>query len=186
MVAGVDLSIPIGPKKHVLKFKDCSACPLYRLTTQKVFYRGATSPTILFVGEAPGESEDACGMPFMGVSGKLLDQAIRESGIPFEARAFTNSIACTPFSDKSRDHIGTPTKEHIKACSARLKDLVESLSPRKIVALGDKANQALKLLKVDFVHLIHPSAILRSGGEESVDYKRFILQLKKLKQELGL
>ena len=178
--------VPIGPKKHVKAFQNCTGCPLHALTTQKVFYRGSNSPKVLFVGEAPGESEDACGMPFMGVSGRLLNQAFADAKIPMEARAITNAIACTPFTDTSRSTIRTPTKEEIKACSPRLKDLINSTSPVKLVALGDKASQALKLLKVDFLHLMHPAFILRKGGTESVDYKRFVLQLRKLKQEMGL
>ncbi len=121
-----------------------------------------------------------------GVGGTLVDKAMMEAGIMTYYRGYTNAIACTPYDSPKRDFIRQPAKDEIKACSPRLRDLINSSSPRKIIALGDKAKQALTLLKVDFVALAHPMAIIRKGGEGSVDYKRLVLQLKKIKEELGL
>jgi DNA polymerase len=172
--------------EHFLQWACCKKCPLHKLASCKVFHRGAFRPKILFVGEAPGESEDSLGQPFVGVSGKLIDLAISEAGIEGKYRSFTNTVLCAPYEDKSRSSFREPAKDEMKACSPRLKEIIEILKPEKIVALGNKAKQALTMLKVDFLAYVHPAYILRKGGAESVDFKRLVLQLKKLKQELGI
>lgn len=55
--------------------KECAACrrcPHGETRTQTVFAKGDPLSTLCFVGEAPGEEEDAQGLPFMGDSGRFL------------------------------------------------------------------------------------------------------------------
>lgn len=44
-----------------------------------VLARGKVPCDVLFVGEAPGESEDALGSPFVGPAGKLLDRVVAKA-----------------------------------------------------------------------------------------------------------
>ena len=145
-----------------------------------MFYRGSFPCDILLVGEAPGESEDSTGLPFIGLSGNLLDLIIKESGLSKHRIGITNTVLCTPYEDSTRVSIREPTKEETKCCSERLLDFLKVNPPKLIIALGKVAERTLKQLKVQHQAVLHPSAILRSGGEESVAYARTILNLKEI------
>jgi uracil-DNA glycosylase family 4 len=53
-----------------------------------VLVRGSVPCDVLFIGEAPGQSEDVVGRPFVGPAGKLLDRIIEDalSGITVNKR----------------------------------------------------------------------------------------------------
>ena len=55
------------------EIEQCSACPLSEWATNKVIGRGFWAAPILFVGEAPGKTEDEKGLPFVGAAGNVLD-----------------------------------------------------------------------------------------------------------------
>ena len=61
--------------------KACVKCPLARTRTTVVFGEGNERADLVFVGEAPGEDEDAQGRPFVGRAGKFLDQMIQRVGL---------------------------------------------------------------------------------------------------------
>ncbi len=46
-----------------------------------VVSRGNPEAQIVIIGEAPGAKEDELGKPFVGRSGKLLDQLLQNAGI---------------------------------------------------------------------------------------------------------
>ena len=66
--------------------KTCKGCDLYQRATQTVFGEGAQDPSVMFVGEQPGDREDREGHPFVGPAGRLLDQALAEAEIGDTAR----------------------------------------------------------------------------------------------------
>jgi len=59
----------------------CTACPLYRNATQTVFGEGPQRAPMMLVGEAPGDSEDLTGHPFIGRAGRLLARGLVGAGI---------------------------------------------------------------------------------------------------------
>ena len=61
---------------HVEKWKDCQRCPLGQQRSNICLARGTVPCDVLFIGEAPGVSEDTFGLPFVGPAGQLLDQII--------------------------------------------------------------------------------------------------------------
>lgn len=61
---------------HVEKWRDCTACPLHCQRSNICLARGSVPCAVLFIGEAPGQVEDALGQPFRGPAGRLLDQII--------------------------------------------------------------------------------------------------------------
>lgn len=71
---------------------DCKACDLWERGTQTVFGEGARRAEILFVGEQPGNEEDLTGKPFVGPAGKLLDEALTETGIDRAQTYVTNIV----------------------------------------------------------------------------------------------
>ena len=94
------------PKRKKLKWKDhkekwinCYGCDLCEQRDKVVLLRGKIPCDVLFIGEAPGVSEDTLGKPFVGPAGTLLDNIIEESD-PGELKlAWTNVIACIPKDD---------------------------------------------------------------------------------------
>lgn len=169
----------------------CYACELGDLNKVKVisqlpFRRNLKTKEpitglIAFVGEAPGMSEYVVSEAFVGRSGKLLDKALHEVGLSPKDYFVTNAVLCTPFESDARDTIRTPTKFEYTTCSKKnLKELLEILKPRLIIALGKIAHISLSQLKVEHDLLAHPAFILRNGGEGSIDYARFILQLRNI------
>lgn len=95
------------------------------------------NPKILFVGIAPGPDEDAANRCFHGRAGRLLDDVIRELGIPQEELAYDNVVHCIPWlgnlqGTSPRD----PDEEDIVNCVPYLYRLIQMIDPEVIVTLG--------------------------------------------------
>lgn len=163
----------------------CKSCPDLAGRKRVVLVRGSIPARVLFVGEAPGVSEDAIGLPFIGEAGHLLDKmigdAFQKGGVhPGDVPvAFTNVVGCVPREDTDNPSSGKlrePTKEEVNTCKPRLEDLVELAHPKVVVAVGQVAQRFTKDL--DPVPLIHPSAILRKPiHQQNLPYKRAVLTL---------
>ena len=55
---------------------NCRACPLCRTRKHPVMGRGDHKGKLMLVAEAPGSQEDLAGIPFVGPSGKVLDELL--------------------------------------------------------------------------------------------------------------
>ena len=96
----------------------------------------------MFIGEAPGESEDLSGTPFVGRAGKLFDKYLEAVGIPRDSVYIANMLKCRP--PKNRD----PLPEEQDLCIEYLKNQISLISPKLIVCLGRIS--AMRLIKPDF------------------------------------
>src|SRR6266700_11697 len=72
--------------------RSCHGCDLYCNATQTVFGEGPAHALVMFVGEQPGDQEDRAGKPFVGPSGRLLDEALSEAHIPRDEVYVTNAV----------------------------------------------------------------------------------------------
>jgi uracil-DNA glycosylase family 4 len=147
--------------QHVHRWGDCQACPLATQRDRICLARGTLPCDVLLVGEAPGASEDALGIPFVGPAGQLLDQIIERS-IPQEiAYALTNLVCCFPRLAKA-EGINEPEKEEILACRPRLVEFVNVAQPRLIVCVGGLARDYIDHADiVKCVDINHPAWMLR-------------------------
>src|SRR5437588_3119307 len=69
-------------KEVLAQTRACTRCPELAATRNSVvFGAGNADADLMFVGEAPGASEDEQGLPFVGRAGKLLDQLLGEVGM---------------------------------------------------------------------------------------------------------
>jgi DNA polymerase len=154
--------------RFVARWENCSQCPLHEVRRHIVLARGRIPCDVLFVGEAPGSSEDVLGVPFVGPAGKLLDRQIAEalenSGKQELRIAFTNLVCCIPKEGKGGSKTGEPSKESIEACDTRLTEMIELCQPRIIVCVGDLSAKWLKDVFPDItkISITHPAAILRA------------------------
>lgn len=160
-------------QKHRDWWKDCQRCPLGKQRSRIVLARGRVPCDVLFIGEAPGVSEDALGQPFIGPAGKLLDRIVDDALDPIFMGSdrpkvvFTNLVACFPKLAKSEGVNHQPAEAEIKACSTRLKEFVDEVArPRLIVCVGALSEkwvpQFIDPFSVEMIHIVHPAAILRA------------------------
>jgi uracil-DNA glycosylase len=160
-------------KQFVVRWKNCSQCKLCEARKNVVLARGNVPADILFIGEAPGQSEDVLGQPFVGPAGKLLDRQIAEAfgncpGLDLRL-CFTNLVCCIP-KDETNKKVGEPDKGSIEACEQRLIEFVKLCRPKLVVAVGDLADKYLFGAEVasqlspvpDRAKITHPAAILRA------------------------
>jgi DNA polymerase len=140
----------------------CEKCPqLVASRSQVVFGVGDVNADLMFVGEAPGASEDRDGVPFIGASGKLLGDLLTGIGMTRDEVYIANVLKCRP--PENRD----PRSDEIANCSPFLLGQVELVEPIVVVTLG---NFATKLLREDDqgITAIHGQAELRSFGSRTV------------------
>ncbi len=169
--------------------RDC-ACALRAVATQPVFGNGNTEASILFIGEAPGKKEDACGIPFVGSSGKFLDELLASIALRREDVYITNIVKYRP--PDNRD----PRPEEISACLKWLEEEIKIINPKLIVTLGRHAlSHFLPKGKISEMHgkvfqqdisgigskkifpLYHPAAALYNGSFRSTlvrDFKKIV------------
>lgn len=116
---------------------------------------GSPEARVVFVGEAPGKEEAKTGRPFIGRSGKLLRQAIREIGLEDDEIFITSPGHYLPLR-------GTPSKEMVMHGREHLFRQVELIDPEIIVLLGSTACLALLDRKAEIVKE-HGTLIPRDG-----------------------
>jgi DNA polymerase len=84
-------------QQHVERWGNCRECPLCEDRSRVMLARGSIPCDALFVGESPGESEDALGRLFCGPAGHLMDSIIDNAmPTPRLSWAFTNLVCCIP------------------------------------------------------------------------------------------
>src|SRR5215213_5090944 len=124
----------------------CRGCDLWVNATQTVFGEGPRTADVMLVGEQPGDQEDRQGHPFVGPSGKLLDEALEVAGIDRRRVYVTNAVKHFKFVrielTKRRLH-KKPTAGEVRACRPWLEEELRVVRPTVIVALGATAAQAI-------------------------------------------
>lgn len=172
---------------HAAMWKDCKRCGLCERRQRVVLYRGTVPCDILFVGEAPGESEDVLGQPFVGPAGKLLDTIMSKAEVTRFTFGMTNLVGCIP-RDEYSDKLAQPPNDAIDACSPRLIELAKICKPRLFVWVGElSAKWAPTYLpsSIPSVKIIHPAAILRMNvSQQGLAFQRAVVALAEAVEEL--
>jgi DNA polymerase len=166
---------------------DCTKCALAQTRTQVVFGVGDPRAPLMIIGEAPGKDEDEQGEPFVGRSGKLLDQVMQEELGVTRARVFiANTVKCRP--PGNRD----PHPDEIAACNHWLESQLDLIAPKVVITLGNfatklllfgdpNAKQGITKLRgktypwrdgAVLVPTFHPAAVLRGGGGQPLAQMR--------------
>jgi uracil-DNA glycosylase family protein len=162
----------------------CTACPLHLTGTQTVFGEGLRRARLVLVGEQPGDREDREGRPFVGPSGRLLDDALAEAGIDRRAAYVTNAVKHFKWEARGKRRIHQkPNAAELAACRPWLDAELAVVRPEVLVCLGATAAQALlgrdfrvtrdrgrileSTLAPTTLATVHPSSILRAPDERS-------------------
>ena len=115
----------------------CNSCELHKFRTKTVFGIGNKNADWLVIGEAPGADEDLKGEPFVGRAGKLLNSMLLSVGLQRKDVFIANILKCRP--PENRD----PKPEEVTACEKYLRQQIELINPKIILALGRIASQNL-------------------------------------------
>jgi uracil-DNA glycosylase len=115
----------------------CSLCKLSRSRKNAVPGDGQTSAKIIFIGEAPGRNEDEKGRPFIGVAGRILDDALQKAGIERSQVFITNIVKCRPPGNR------IPEDNEVAACRPYLDRQISLIAPRIICILGATAYSSI-------------------------------------------
>lgn len=106
--------------------------------TQIVFADGNQNAKIMVIGEAPGADEDRQGLPFVGVSGQLLDKIFACINVSrAESLYISNILNWRPPGNR------TPTTEEMDIACPFIKRHIELVSPDILVLCGGVAAQTL-------------------------------------------
>jgi DNA polymerase len=109
-------------------------CALKGFATRTVFADGHPEAKVMVIGEAPGEDEDRQGLPFVGVSGKLLDRMLAAVDLDRARNAYiTNVVFWRPPGNRK------PTAEEIALCLPFVQRHIEVLDPALLLLVGGPA-----------------------------------------------
>ena len=154
-----------------------------------VIGRGSVYADLLIIGEAPGAKEEIEGKPYVGKSGKLLNDLLKQAGIDFHKDVyFCNVIKCRPPNNRK------PTNKEINIHKPWLLQQIKLVDPKFIILTGSTAmrtilevNNPISNLRGKWIQkngreimpIFHPSYLLRFPSKEIE--KPYGLTLKDLK-----
>jgi DNA polymerase len=130
----LDLSLPNTLESLQKQAQNCHLCELSKSRQKIVFGEGNPHADLLFIGEAPGATEDSSGKPFVGRSGELLTKMI-ENVLHLSRKDvyITNIVKCRPLNNQ------VPTATQAHTCQPYLLKQIELIRPKLVVTLGATA-----------------------------------------------
>jgi len=170
--------------------RKCTLCKLSESRTNAVPGEGSSFAKIMFIGEAPGRSEDEQGRPFVGAAGKLLTEALQEAGLSREDVFITNIVKCRPPNNR------VPAEEERSACRPYLERQIKLINPKIICILGRTAYESLleggsitsnrgKLVRHGnrfYFLTVHPAAVIYNPELKSIFKKDIVNLVNELKK----
>ena len=184
-------------EKIEAEVRGCPLCKLARTRKNAVPGDGQLSAKIMFIGEAPGRSEDEKGRPFMGAAGKILDDLLNKAGIERSEVFITNVVKCRPPNNR------VPDEDEVTTCRPYLDRQIALIKPQVICILGRTAYSSLlggssitanrgKLIEKagqKYFLTFHPAAAIYNKSLLSAleaDLKRLAKEIKKQESRSSL
>lgn len=158
--------------------------------TQLVMGAGNLDARIVFIGEAPGKAEDEQGLPFVGASGKFLNEMLAAAGMNRGDIYITNIVKYRP--PANRD----PSPEEKRDFWPYLMRQLEIINPKVVITLGRHSGMCFipelvisrdhgHARKVSYheyeflvIPLYHPAAALYNGSMRQVLIDDFLAAAK--------
>lgn len=174
----------------------CTKCALHESRKKSVAGEGPSDAEIMFIGEGPGFHENEQGRPFVGASGKFLDQLLAQAELTREDVFICNVVKCRPPSNRD------PHPDELSACNEYLEAQIEAINPSIIVTLGRiSMGKFFGNVKISAVHgqmqkvgerfvipMFHPAAALHQPALKSSilgDFAKLPNQLNEARNALG-
>lgn len=158
-----------------------------KLAKNTVFSDGNPEAELMLIGEAPGQNEDEQGIPFCGVSGRLLDKVFKYGGYTRDGKEKDNSFYITNTVFWRPPGNRKPLPEELAMCRPFVEKHIELINPKVIVLVGGTAIESIlktkdsvtKLRKgihkyhneyldreIDCFAIYHPSYLLRQPSQK--------------------
>lgn len=174
----------------------CTKCALHESRKKSVAGEGPADAEIMFIGEGPGFHENEQGRPFVGASGKFLDQLLAQAELTRADVFICNVVKCRP--PENRD----PHPDELSACDEYLQKQIEMINPSIIVTLGRiSMSKFFGNVKISAVHgqmqkvgerfvipMFHPAAALHQPPLKPsilADFAKLPDQLNEARNALG-
>ncbi|OCQ98253.1 uracil-DNA glycosylase [Nostoc sp. MBR 210] len=174
------IPIPAGTYNNIDELtqhcNQCQRCELGQTRTNAVVGRGNLKAPIMIVGEAPGQSEDETGLPFVGRSGQLLEKILASVNLTTEQDVYIGNInKCRPPNNR------VPTPNEMAACIPYLLEQIRLIDPKIILLTGATAvkgltgeKQGITKIRGQWIEwegrlcmpIFHPSYLLRNPSKE--------------------
>jgi uracil-DNA glycosylase family 4 len=173
------------------EIRACARCPLAATRTRAVPGEGPIDAELLLIGEGPGHHEDLQGRPFVGPSGRFLEELLESIGFRRDQVYITSVVKCRP------PHNRDPAPAELAACAPYLDRQIPLLNPKVIVTLGRYSmarwfpgqsimrihGQAKRVGDRVIFPMIHPAAALHRPENRAI-IQEDILKIPGLLQEL--
>ncbi len=164
-------------------------CELKATASNLVFADGNPESRIMLIGEAPGRDEDRQGLPFVGVSGQLLDLMLAAIGLDRTKVYITNILFWRPPGNR------TPTPAEIAACLPFVERHIELVQPTHLMLLGGLSAKTLMARSEGITRLrgvwsdlsigkmafpvpalatLHPAYLLRQPAQKRLAWRDFL------------
>lgn len=161
-------------------------CALKQGATNLVFGDGSPQARIMIIGEGPGAEEDRRGLPFVGASGRLLDQMLACIGLDRSSVYITNLLFWRPPGNR------TPTGTEIAACLPFVERHIELIDPDYLLLVGGISaktllgrNEGILKLRGRWAHYqhagmarpipalpsLHPAYLLRQPAQKRLAWR---------------
>lgn len=129
---------------------------------------GPTRPRLVFVGEAPGANEDKHRKPFIGASGRFLNELLDSVGLARSEVFITNVVKIRPVTVRGGSRRGTlanrpPTDGEKEASIPYVRKEMRILGLPPIVVLGKHAKSVLSRLPERGYNLGDPGLSMKLG-----------------------
>ena len=179
-------------RESMIKYDGCS---LKNTAMNIVFGDGDEKSDVMLIGEAPGADEDREGIPFVGLSGKLLNKMLQSIGLERSEVYVTNIIPWRPPGNRQ------PTIQETAACLPFIQRHIELINPKVLILVGGTASKTLLVRKEGIMRLrgrwfdyqksdktvipalsiFHPAFLLRSPAQKVNAWKDLLAIRSRLK-----
>jgi len=147
-----------------LHARACPHCTAATAHTRLVFGEGNPDAELVFVGEAPGETEDQQGRPFVGRAGEKLDSMIGAMGFTRADVYIANVLKSRPPDNR------TPLAHEIERCGPYLLAQLSVIRPKVIVTLGGPATKLLLASELGITRLRGVFGSVRLGVADGAPF----------------
>ena len=165
----IDRIVPVAPGTKAERLAElerrhaaeCPHCTTATAHTRLVFGDGDPDAELAFVGEAPGETEDRLGRPFVGRAGEKLDEMIAAMGLRRSEVYVANVLKSRPPGNR------TPLAPEVERCGPYLLAQLAIIRPKAVVTLGGPASKLLLASELGITRLrgiLHSVTLGSAGG----------------------
>ena len=132
-------------EKLFQEWENCTRCELSKTRSRIVFGQGNPDADLVAIGIGPGAEEDLEGIPFIGESGRIVNDYLKELNVSRDEIFLMNVVGCRPFSvtkdfrGKTKEENRDPTPPEREACRPLWQEALYIIDPFLVVALGKPA-----------------------------------------------